>query len=90
MYPVVEEGTQEGNRPVSGGRREVTVAELAVQAEANHYKRVAHQEQDQDQVREREKHAKKTKRDQDTALKRYVLHGTAPSALRYNDDRPRG
>lgn len=58
------------------GRREVTVAELVIQAEANHYKRVAHKEQDR--VREREKHAKKTKRDQDTTLKRYVLYEKAP------------
>jgi hypothetical protein len=58
------------------GRREVTVAELVVQAEANHYKRVAHKEQDR--VREREKHAKKTKRGQDTTLKRYVLYEKAP------------
>jgi hypothetical protein len=57
------------------GRREVTVAELVVQVEANHYKRVAHKEQDR--VREREKHAK-TKRGQDTTLKRYVPYEKAP------------
>jgi hypothetical protein len=58
------------------GQREVTVAELVVQAEANHHKKVAHKEQDR--VRESEKHAKKTKRDQDTMLKRYVLCEKGP------------
>ncbi len=53
------------------GRREATVTELVAQAESNGYKRGAHQEKDM--VRMREKHVKKTKKDQDATLKRYIL-----------------
>ena len=52
------------------GRR-TTAAELLAQAEAKGYKRGAHAELDQ--VRNREKHVKKTKKDQDATLHRYVL-----------------
>jgi hypothetical protein len=46
-------------------------ADLVAQAEAKGYQRGAHKERDQ--IRHREKHVTKTKRDQDTTLKRYVL-----------------
>jgi hypothetical protein len=52
-------------------KRRVTVAELVAQAEANRYKRGPHKERDT--VRHREKHVKKTIKDQDATLKRYVL-----------------
>ena len=53
------------------GRR-ATAEELLAQAEAKGYKRGAYA--DCDQVRNREKHVKKTKKDQDRTLRRYVLY----------------
>lgn len=52
------------------GQRNVTAEELLARAEANGYKRAAHEVADE--VRGREKHVKKTK-DQDRTLRRYVL-----------------
>jgi hypothetical protein len=52
------------------GRREVTVTELVAQAESNGYKWGALKKRDK--VRGREMHVKKTKKDQDATLKRYV------------------
>lgn len=52
--------------------QDLTVDEqLLACAEANSYQRGAHR--DTDQIRGREKHIKKTKRDQDRTLCRYVL-----------------
>jgi hypothetical protein len=53
------------------GRREATVSELVAQAEFNGYKRRAHKEKDI--MRRREKYVKKTKKDQDATLKRFIL-----------------
>jgi hypothetical protein len=53
------------------GSRQTTAADLIAQAAANGYKRGAHKEHDE--IRHREKHVKKTKRDQDATLKRYVM-----------------
>jgi hypothetical protein len=53
-------------------RQEVIITELVIHAEPNSYKRGAHKEKDL--VRGREKHVKKTKKDQDTTLKHYVLY----------------
>ena len=53
------------------GRR-ATTAELLAQAEAKGYKKGAHAACEQ--VRDREKHVKKTKKDQDRTLRRYVLY----------------
>jgi hypothetical protein len=53
------------------GQRDVTADELLARAEANGYKRGAHKVADE--VRGQEKHVKKTKKDQDRTLRRYVL-----------------
>jgi hypothetical protein len=53
-------------------RREVTVIELVAQAGFNGYKRGAYREKNI--MHEREKHVKKTKKNQDGTLKRYVLY----------------
>jgi hypothetical protein len=52
-------------------KRQADVIDLMAQTETNDYKRGIHKERDQ--IRHREKHVKKTKRDQDAILKRYVL-----------------
>lgn len=60
--------------------RQATAEELLAQAEARGYKRGAHAECDQ--VRNREKHVKKTIKDQDRTLQRYVLYvNRSPRAL---------
>jgi hypothetical protein len=53
------------------GRKRATADELLARAEANGYKEGGHREEDA--VCDHDKHGKKTKRDQDTALERYVL-----------------
>lgn len=53
------------------GKRQANMADLVAQAEASGYKRGAHKERDQ--ICHREKHVKKTKRDQDVTLNRYIL-----------------
>lgn len=53
------------------GRREIVVAELVAQAESNGFKRGAHKEKDM--MCGLEKHVKKTEKDQDATLKRYIL-----------------
>jgi len=52
-------------------RRPVTAGDLLAQAEANGYKR---EHKEQYKVWERHKHVEKTKKDQNTALNRYVLY----------------
>jgi hypothetical protein len=54
---------------MKGGQ--ITAADLTAQAAANGCKRGAHKEQDE--TCHREKHVKKTRRDQDATLKRYVM-----------------
>lgn len=51
--------------------RQMTTTDLIAQAAANGYKRGAHKEQDE--TRHRGKHVKKTRKDQDITLKRYVM-----------------
>lgn len=51
--------------------RKPTADELIARAAANGYRRGAHREHDE--IRHREKHVKKTKRDQDATLGRYVM-----------------
>ncbi|MCJ1426427.1 hypothetical protein MMC29_004330 [Sticta canariensis] len=51
--------------------RQITAAGLIAQAAANGYKRGAHKEQDK--TVHREKHVKKTRKDQDATLNRYVI-----------------
>jgi hypothetical protein len=51
--------------------RQTTAADLIAQAAANGYKRGAHKEQDK--TRHQGKHVKKTRKDQDTTLNRYVM-----------------
>lgn len=53
------------------GKRHATADDLLAQAEANGYRRGEHREEDE--VRDRHKHVKKTKKDQDAALNRYIL-----------------
>jgi hypothetical protein len=52
-------------------KKKITGAELAARAKANGYQRSTHR--DKDSLRDRNKHVDKVKRDQDTALDRYVL-----------------
>jgi hypothetical protein len=52
-------------------KKKITGAELAAHAKANGYQRSTHR--DKDSLRDRNKHVDKVKRDQDTALDRYVL-----------------
>jgi hypothetical protein len=52
-------------------RRKATAEELEAQAESNGYKRGAHREKDS--TRDNGKHNKKTKRNQNSVLDRYVL-----------------
>lgn len=52
-------------------RKKITGDKLIARAEANGYQRGAHR--DEDGLRHRNKHVDKVKRDQDTALNRYVL-----------------
>jgi hypothetical protein len=51
--------------------RQIVPADLIAQAAANGYERGAHKAQDD--TRHQEKHVKKTRRDQDTPLKRYII-----------------
>ena len=52
-------------------RKKVTAEELLSQARSNGYKRGAHREEDC--KRDQSKHIEATKKDQDSALDRYVL-----------------
>jgi hypothetical protein len=52
-------------------RRKATAEELEAQAESNGYKRGAHREEDS--TRDNGKHNKKTKRNQNSVLDRYVV-----------------
>lgn len=52
-------------------KRKVTAEELLARAESNGYKRGAYQEKDS--TRDENRHIDKTKKDQNTALDRYVL-----------------
>lgn len=63
------------------GRR-ATAEELHAQAEAKGYQRGSCRERDQ--VRHREKHVKKTIRDQEATLRRYVLYVQTPISLQFH------
>jgi hypothetical protein len=52
-------------------RKKLTGDELSARAKANGYQRGAHR--DKDSLRDQRKHTGKTKKDQDKALKRYVM-----------------
>jgi hypothetical protein len=52
-------------------RKKIIAEELSARARANGYQRGAHR--DKDGLRDRNKHVDKVKKDQDTALDRYVL-----------------
>lgn len=54
------------------GRRQATVAGLVTRAQANGYERGAHKERDK--ILHHPKHVKKTMKDQDAILTRYVLY----------------
>ena len=58
--------------PVLQMGRQATADEPFARAETKGYKREAHAESDQDS--NREKHVKKTKKDQERTLRRYVLY----------------
>jgi hypothetical protein len=64
------------------GRR-ATAEELHAQAEAKGYQRGSCRERDQ--IRHREKHVKKTIRDQEVTLRRYVLYVQPPSPYSFTE-----